>query len=517
MTRTFNFPVQLVLCPLIGAIAAGCTAVVKPSENAPAVAAVVQRIIESTLDSACYKVVQGAVPETSLLLDQKWDKIFYTGSARVGTIIAKKAAETLTPVTLELGGRNPAIVTKHANCYTATRRLLWGKTLNAGQVCISQNYTLVDETVLDQFITELKTAISEFYPNGAQSSPDYAHIVNRESFDRITSLLSSSEGKVLAGGTSDPSTLFIAPTIVLLSSPTDPILSSESFGPLLPILPYSSLDSAIKLANDIHCTPLALAAFGSSTEYAQILNEIRSGGASLNDNYLHGSLPTLPFGGVGDSGQGNYRGRASFECFTHRRTVTNTPNWVEGLLKVRYPPFTDANLKKMRQLTATTPWFDREGTVTVTWLGWLLRLGAEGNAGGVARYVVLVLGKSSNELVDFRTLLTFDSRDWIETLLALDSPQNHFSLMQLFHGNIVPLSLSDGRSILSSVSKSTCAVPWRKAITLRHEARVHDASWLCEGTMIRPRRSGSIEVGQITQCQPGTSTLVDHLSLIYCR
>lgn len=169
---------NLTITPLVGAIAAGCTAILKPSESAPTVAKVLQRIVETSLDVSCYHVVQGAVPETTALLDEKWDKIFYTGGVNVGKIIAKKAAETLTPVTLELGGRNPAIVTKNANIRLAAKRLLWGKTLNAGQFCISQNYTIVDKEIVDAFIVEIKAVLKQFFPNGVKESEDYARIVN---------------------------------------------------------------------------------------------------------------------------------------------------------------------------------------------------------------------------------------------------------------------------------------------------------------------------------------------------
>ena len=333
---TYNFPFQLSIGPLIGAIAAGCTAVIKPSESAPNCAAVVQRIVESALDPAAFSIVQGAVPETTKLLEEKWDKIFYTGGYNVAKIIAKKAAETLTPVTLELGGKNPAIVTKNADMRLAARRLLWGKIVNAGQVCVSQNYTLVEEEMLPTLLAEMKIALAEFYPNGARASKDYGRIVNERSFQRLKKMLDASTGKILIGGTMDEADRFIEPTVVQVSSPDDALLAEESFGPLMPILPFKNLDSAIRIANDVSGTPLGVYPFGNKKETKQVLDQTRSGGATVNDGFYHASIPTLPFGGVGESGQGAYRGRASFECFTHRRTVVETPGWMEGLLKVRY-------------------------------------------------------------------------------------------------------------------------------------------------------------------------------------
>lgn len=308
----------------------------KPSESAPCAAAIVQKVIEESLDSSSYAVVQGAVPETTALLNEKWDKIFYTGGYAVAKIIAKKAAETLTPVTLELGGKNPAIVTKSADMRLAARRLLWGKTVNAGQVCVSQNYTLIDESVLQSFLAEMKKALAEFYPNGVKASPDYGRVINKRQFDRLQKMLSSTKGRVLLGGNVDEAELFMEPTVVQVDSKDDPLLADESFGPLIPLLPVKDLDTAIRIANEVSGTPLGVYPFGSKAETDRILNETRSGGATVNDAFFHASIPTLPFGGVGESGQGSYRGRASFECFSHRRSVVTTPGWMESLLAVRY-------------------------------------------------------------------------------------------------------------------------------------------------------------------------------------
>ena len=292
--------------------------------------------MEQALDPTAFAIVQGAVPETTALLNEKWDKIFYTGGATVARIVAKKAAESLTPVTLELGGKNPAIVTKNADPKLAARRLLWGKTVNAGQVCVSQNYILIDEEILPMFLSEFRAALKEFFPNGAKATPDYGRIVNVRQFQRLKKMLDSTSGRILMGGTMDEAELFFEPTVVQVSSEEDSLIAEESFGPLIPILPFKDLDSAIRIANEVSVTPLGLYPFGNKKDTTRILDETRSGGATVNDGFFHASIPTLPFGGVGESGQGSYRGRASFDCFVHRRTVVSTPAWMEGLLSIRF-------------------------------------------------------------------------------------------------------------------------------------------------------------------------------------
>lgn len=264
---TYNFPFMLTVDPLIGAITAGCTAVVKPSEGAPNVAMVIKDIIEGALDPSAYRVVNGAVPETTALLDQKWDKIFYTGSAQVARIICKKAAENLTPVSLELGGRNPAFVTRNADLKLAAKRLLWAKTLCAGQVCMSQNYILVEREVLDGFIKQLNVAFGQAFPGGAQASPDLCRVVNEKHFLRMKQMLDETKGKIVLGGQMDQSDLFIEPTAVLVNSPEDSMVVQESFGPIFAILPFDTLGEAIEIANRVDPTPLALFGFGTRDEF----------------------------------------------------------------------------------------------------------------------------------------------------------------------------------------------------------------------------------------------------------
>ncbi|KAK3331915.1 Aldehyde/histidinol dehydrogenase [Cercophora scortea] len=389
----YNYPIQLVLAPLVGAIGAGCTAVIKPSELTPASAMVLKELIETRLDNNAYVVVNGAIPETNALMNEKWDKIFFTGSAGVGTIIAKKAAETLTPVCLELGGKNPAFITKNANLALAAKRLLWGKTQNSGQVCMSQNYILIDSAVVKTFIEFLKAAEKEMFPNGAKASPDLARIVNQRHFHRIKKMLDETKGEIVMGGQMDESELFIEPTAVLVNSTDDSMMVEESFGPIFCIYPVHSLDQALNIASSVHRTPLSLFSFGSKAENNRVLNEMTSGGATINDSYFHGSVNSVPFGGVGDSGSGAYRGKASFDCFTHLRTVAETPSWAERFLSVRYMPYNIKDLKFLQKMTAVKPNFDRRGAIVKGfgyWAALVFGLGGKGAKGALLRWLFVL-------------------------------------------------------------------------------------------------------------------------------
>jgi beta-apo-4'-carotenal oxygenase len=264
---TWNYPIQLLLTPFVGAIAAGCTAVLKPSEGAPNVAAVIKEMVESRLDTSAYRVVNGAVDQATALLDQKWDKIMFTGATEVGTIIAKKAAETLTPVLLELGGRNPAFVTRNApDVKLAAKRILQSKCFNAGQLCLSENYAIVQKDVLNTFIEGLQQAFKEFFPEGAQASPDLSRIINKRHFDRLKKMIDDSKGQIVVGGKMDEKELFMEPTGILVDSLDDPVVANESFGPIFGIYPYNTLDEAINAMNRIDRTPLAESVFGNKNE-----------------------------------------------------------------------------------------------------------------------------------------------------------------------------------------------------------------------------------------------------------
>lgn len=263
---TYNYPVMLLLAPFTGAIAAGCTAVLKPSESAPTTAMAIKEMIEDRLDNSAFTVVNGMVAETGALLNEKWDKIFYTGGASVAKIIAKKAAETLTPVTLELGGQNPAFVTRHANVKLAARRMLWSKALNAGQVCLSQNYVLAEKPIVDDLVKAFNEAFEAFFPNGAKDS-ELVHVINERHFLRLKNMLDKTKGKIVMGGKMDQSTLFMEPTAVLVDSPEDITVQEESFGPIFAILPVDNLAQAIEIANQVYRTPLASFSFGSKEDH----------------------------------------------------------------------------------------------------------------------------------------------------------------------------------------------------------------------------------------------------------
>ncbi|KPI35211.1 Beta-apo-4'-carotenal oxygenase [Cyphellophora attinorum] len=358
----FNFPLQLCLCPCIGAIAGGNTIVLKPSESTPNCSAMIQLLFTEALDPDAFTVIQGAIPQTQALLAEKWDKIFFTGSVSTAKIVAKAAAAHLTPTVFELGGKNPAIVTANINVPNTARRLLWAKNMNAGQLCMSPNHVLVERKILPQLITELKSAYAEFYPSGAKGTEDWCKIVNLKSFSRLQKLLDATTGTILLGGETDAEQLYVAPTVVLVKDMHDALLAEETFGPFLTLLP---------------------------AEADAVLAQTRSGGATINDTLFHAIIPTLDFGGVGDSGMGAYRGRASFDAFVHRRSIAKTPNWAERIMKMRYPPYAGTSkYKTFDAMQRRNVNFDREGNDKVAW--WVLVLTLGGRK-GVLRWIGLVL------------------------------------------------------------------------------------------------------------------------------
>jgi beta-apo-4'-carotenal oxygenase len=262
----FNFPFMLNLTGLAGALAAGNCVVVKPSESSPHCAMAIKKVIEQALDPEAFICVTGEVEQSQALLSNKFDKIAFIGGNKVGTIIAKKAAETLTPVILELGGQNPAFITRNANVKLAARRLMFQKTMNAGQVCFSHNYVLVERAVLSDFISAINQQFREMFPNGAKKSPDYARVVNAREFARMKAMLDDSNGRIVMGGNMDASELFIEPTAVLVDDYQDSMMSQESFGPIWSIMAWDSLDEAIEIANKVDPTPLSLFTFGTDAE-----------------------------------------------------------------------------------------------------------------------------------------------------------------------------------------------------------------------------------------------------------
>jgi aldehyde dehydrogenase (NAD+) len=331
----WNYPFQLTLSPVIGAIAAGGCALLKPSELTPATSQVIAKLMQKHFPAEYLRVVPGG-PETSqALLELPFDKIFFTGSIPVGKIVAAAAAKQLIPVTLELGGKSPCIIDQTANLKIAAQRIAWGKFLNAGQTCVAPDYLLVQQTILPAFLQQLAQTINEFYgPNPAQS-PDFARIINKRHFERLINLLPGAT--IFAGGQTEANKLYIAPTLLTDVTWAHPLMQEEIFGPLLPVLPYQHLPEAIAQVN-AHAKPLALYFFSrDKAAQATVLAQTSSGGACLNDTVSHLANPHLPFGGVGDSGQGNYHGKASFDAFTHHKSVLKKPFRPD--LPLRYPPY----------------------------------------------------------------------------------------------------------------------------------------------------------------------------------
>jgi aldehyde dehydrogenase (NAD+) len=341
----WNYPVQLALSPLIGAIAAGNVAVVKPSEVAPATAAALGRLVPQYLDADAFAIVEGAVPETTALLDQRWDHIFYTGNGRVGRVVMEAAARNLTPVTLELGGKSPAIVDASANLEVAARRIAWGKFLNAGQTCIAPDYVLVAKGLEDRFVELVRRCVFDFYGQDPKASADFARIVNGSHFDRLVSLLDS--GTAAVGGEHDAATRFIAPTVLRDVLPESPVMQEEIFGPILPVLPVTDVEEAIAFVNGRE-KPLALYVFADDRKVQEaVLDGTSSGGACVNATLFHVAVADLPFGGVGDSGIGAYHGKASFDVFSHAKSVLKRSTRPDPDLA--YPPYTDRKEKLTRR------------------------------------------------------------------------------------------------------------------------------------------------------------------------
>jgi aldehyde dehydrogenase (NAD+) len=331
----WNYPLQLVLNPLIGALAAGNCAIIKPSELTPATAKVISKLIRSVFDPAYVTVVEGGVPTTQHLLAQRFDYIFFTGSTQVGRVVMKAAAEHLTPVTLELGGKSPAIVAEDADLGLTARRIVWGKFMNAGQTCVAPDYLLVQEQVKEELIEQLRIAIQQFYGDTPRHSPDLAHIVNDRHYQRLNCYLR--DGVVRIGGQHDAESRFIAPTVLDQVSWRDAVMQDEIFGPILPVLTYSNLDDAIAQVN-AHEKPLALYFFSNSkARQRRVLEETHAGGGCINDTISHLINPNLPFGGVGESGVGSYHGQSSFELFSNQKSVVHRGTWID--LPLRYPPY----------------------------------------------------------------------------------------------------------------------------------------------------------------------------------
>ena len=340
----WNYPVQLLLLPMVAAIAAGNAVVGKPSELSPHAADAVAAIVAELGDPAV-GLVLGGVAETTELLRQRFDHILYTGNGKVARIVMRAAAEHLTPVTLELGGKSPAIVSRHADLQVTARRIAWGKFMNAGQTCIAPDYVLVERSVHDELVAKLGAEITSFYGADPQQSPDLARIVNEPHFHRLEKLLHS--GTVAVGGQTDADTRYIAPTVLTGITRDDPVMGEAIFGPILPIIAVDSIDEAIEFVNADE-TPLALYTFsGDDAENQRVLAGATSGGACVNGTIMHISNPHLPFGGLGESGMGAYHGKFGFDTFTHRRGVHSRSTRLDP--PMLYPPYTASKEKLVRR------------------------------------------------------------------------------------------------------------------------------------------------------------------------
>jgi aldehyde dehydrogenase (NAD+) len=335
----WNYPLQLLLSPMAAAIAAGNAIVAKPSELAPATSAALIELCAKYLDPTTISVVGGGVDESSALLEQRFDHIFFTGGTRVGKIVMRAAAEHLTPVTLELGGKSPAIVAADADVEVTARRIAWGKFVNSGQTCIAPDYVLVARPLREQLVTAIEKSVTEFYGKNPHTSNDYGRIISDDHFKRIAGLLDAADsGTVAFGGVVDASDRYIAPTVLIDPDLEADVMSEEIFGPILPVIAVDDVDEAIDFVNARE-KPLALYIFTNDDDTAKrTVKRTSSGGVSVNGTLLHIGPPDLPFGGVGPSGMGAYHGEAGFETFSHLKSVFDKR--IKPDLKVMYPPYT---------------------------------------------------------------------------------------------------------------------------------------------------------------------------------
>ena len=342
----WNYPLELALNPVVGAIAAGNCVLIKPSELAPRTSALLARRVPEYMDSECIAVVEGGVPETQALLQERFDHIFYTGNSRVARIVLAAAAPNLTPVTLELGGKSPCIVAHDANLKVIARRICFGKFYNVGQTCVAPDYILVDNRVKTELIEHLKNTIEQFYGQDPKTSSDYGRVANDRHYERLIELLEGQQPVI--GGQADPKQRYIAPTILSDVSVESKVMQEEIFGPILPVIGVSDLEEAVAFVN-ARPKPLGLYVFTSNRNTERnLLSRMSAGGACVNTATLQASSPKLPFGGVGESGMGRYKGRYSFELFSHYMTVVRQTTAVD--LPLIYPPITSTKLAIIKRL-----------------------------------------------------------------------------------------------------------------------------------------------------------------------
>ena len=328
----WNYPVQLLLTPLVGVISSGCTAVLKPSPYVPEVSDVIEKMIRDTFPEEYVAVVQGDRDVNTALLGQRWDMIFFTGSPSFGRAVMAAAAKNLTPVVLELGGKSPCIIDKDADIEVAAKRVAWGKSLNAGQTCIAPDYLMLHKNIKDKFLSELEKAFGELLGDDPQKSEHFVRIVNDAAFERLKGYLA--DGEVVFGGKTDKDERYFSPTVLDHVSPDSPVMQEEIFGPIFPVQTFSSLDEVIRFVS-MREKPLALYYFGSQGD--KVLKPTTSGGSCINDVIMHIANENVPFGGVGMSGMGSYHHKRTFDVFTHYRSVISTPTWID--LPFRYMPY----------------------------------------------------------------------------------------------------------------------------------------------------------------------------------
>lgn len=341
----WNYPFQLTLAPLIGAIAGGNCAIIKPSAYSPNTSAVIAKIIRSCFDEAYIAVIEGGREANQDLLKEQFDYIFFTGGVSVGKLVMEAAAKYVTPVTLELGGKSPCIVAKDANIELAAKRIIWGKTLNSGQTCVCPDYLMVHRDVKDQLLQAMQRYIRKFLGDHACQNEEYPRIVNEKHYNRLKKLMSS--GKKVTGGDFNDATLQISPTILDEVTWEDPVMQEEIFGPILPVLTFDRLEEVVETVN-AHAKPLALYLFtGSKITEKKIIDEISFGGGCINDTLVHLATPYMPFGGVGESGMGGYHGKWSFDTFTHKKSILKKSNLLD--INIRYAPY-GGKLKLLKKL-----------------------------------------------------------------------------------------------------------------------------------------------------------------------
>lgn len=346
----WNYPLQLSLLPLAGAIVAGNVAIIKPSEMAPATADYIAKTLPKYVDPECYQVYLGGIQETSELLKQRFDYIFFTGSPAVGKIVHQAAAKHLTPTTLELGGKSPCYIDNSVDMEIAVKRIMWGKVINAGQTCIAPDYVLCTKAVQEKFVSTADKTLRDWFGTDMKASKDYCRIINEKNFQRLVKLMQ--DGKVVLGGQVDADERFIMPTIVTDMNLDDPIMEEEIFGPILPMVNVESVNDAIRFINARE-KPLALYIFSKKQKDIDlILNSTTSGGVCINETLMHFVAESLPFGGIGNSGMGSYHGQQGFDIFTHKKSVLKRgfaylPELLQG---PKYPPYTNAKLKYLNTM-----------------------------------------------------------------------------------------------------------------------------------------------------------------------